>query len=203
MVPQNECSNQCSIPEGDEGKKPAPTGGEKARQTKNPRLLKAGGGFEQSLGPFKMVPFQGGEDQGISVIRPHLLPTSLASCQGSRPCSRRRKRRVPLGRNRHRSNRRNTHHPRRYRHSVERPIVSVSALLRLVDWLRRFRATTQGGQPCERTTNERPPFTKPANSSDSPLGSTPRSDAETNAAHAQSNRRQATRGTSRSKGGVS
>ncbi len=80
------------------------------------------------------------------------------------------------------------------------PVVSVSALLQLADWLQR-RAETPGGPPCGRMTTGRPPFAGADDSTDLPLGDTPGASAARRPPSPQSDRRQAKRTTSKSPGG--
>src|SRR5262245_6824069 len=83
-------------------------------------------------------------------------------------------------------NNRDTHDRARCRHSIEYPIVSVSALLQLAEWVRRFRVPTTGGDPCDTMTTERPPFAKAADRAEGPVGDAGRGNTATGTPNPQS-----------------
>src|SRR6516225_12407379 len=79
-----------------------------------------------------------------------------------------------------------THDRARDRRATEYPIVSLSALLQLADWVRRCRSETPGGDPCAGMRTERPPFAPSADPAERPVGDARRGDTATGTADAQS-----------------
>lgn len=104
-----------------------------------------------------------------------------------------------------RRNKRNTSKSNRYRPTDGFPLLSVSALLKLADWLQVYRISPHGGKPCDPTKTES--FCPAASGAevgraDATLGSNPGSESRAGVADARPARRSTASRTSKRKGGA-
>src|SRR5262249_29143599 len=83
----------------------------------------------------------------------------------------------------------NTHDRAGDRRSSDPPLISVSALLQLAEWVRRFHSKLQGDVPCEGMTTERPPFAEPTHPAERSVDDVARGDTSPDSSDTQSDHR--------------